>query len=127
MQCTDEIQTMMREVRFRLETQLACSSNAKPRFVAARSPADPQSKLKPSATAAALATCGVGGSWGHILDAANFEATAGESTECGLSAGPGGLCARAAGGSEFDVQRGDANLLALESNVLCCEHCGVRR
>ena len=61
--------------------------------------------------AAALAPRRVGGHGGHVLDAADLDAGAGERAQRRLRAGAGRLGLVAAGGAELDVEGGDAELL----------------
>lgn len=60
-------------------------------------------------------------------DAANLHAGTGEGTQGRLGPGAGSLGAVAAGRADLDVQRVDAELLALDSDVLGGQHGGVRR
>lgn len=74
-----------------------------------------RTRSETATTATALATGRVGGSGGHVLDAADAHAGAGESAEGRLGTGAGGLGAVTAGGADLDVEGRDAELLAAGS------------
>ena len=82
--------------------------------------------LEAATTATTLATDRVGGDGGDVLDAANLQAGAGQGAEGALGTGSGGLGTVATGGADLDVEGGDAELLALGSNILRGQHGSVR-
>merc|ERR1719310_18681 len=69
----------------------------------------------------------VGGDRCHIFDAADLHARARKCAQSTLSAWARSLRLRAACGSELDVERRKAQLLAPRSDILCGKHCCVRR
>lgn len=70
-----------------------------------------QQCLQTPSTAATLPPCGVGGDRRDVLDAANLDAGASQSTQCRLRARARRLRLVAACGTQLDVQRCDAQLL----------------
>lgn len=78
-------------------------------------------------TATTLSAGRVGGDGGNVLDAANAHAGTGKGTESGLGTRAGGLGAGTTGGTELDVESGDADLLASEGAVLSGQHGSVGR
>lgn len=79
-------------------------------------------------TATALTTLTAGaivGDGGDILDAADGHASTGKSTHGGLGTGSGGLGLGATGGTELDVEGGDAEVLKTGGNVLGGKHGSV--
>ena len=67
--------------------------------------------LQPATTPTTLLPGGVGGDGGAVLDPANLHASSGQGSQSGLGAGSGGLGPVAAGGTQLDVQGGDAKSL----------------
>ena len=70
-----------------------------------------QHNLQATTTATALLTGGVGGHGGHVLDAANLEAGAGEGAEGRLATGAGALRLVATRRAHLDVKSGEPELL----------------
>jgi len=82
--------------------------------------------LETATTVTSLGAGRVGGDGGHVLEAADLEARAGEGADSSLSAGAGGLGAGATSSAELDVDSGDAAGLDLLSDVLGSEHGRIR-
>lgn len=82
--------------------------------------------LQTTTTATSLPAGGVGRDRGHILDAADLHRRTGQSAQRRLGSGTGGLGLVATGGTELDVQGGDAQRLALLGDVLCDPNEGGR-
>merc|ERR1711939_494329 len=70
---------------------------------------------------------GIGWGWSDVLDTANLHAGTGESAESGLSTWAWGLGAVATSSSDLDMQSGNAQLLAADSDILRSQHSSVRR
>lgn len=74
-----------------------------------------------------LASGGVGGDGGDILNASNTHSSTGEGTESALGAGAGGFCASSASSTELDMEGSDTDFTATGGDVLGSQHRGVRR
>jgi hypothetical protein len=74
-----------------------------------------------------LASSGVGGDGGDILDASNTHASTGEGTESALGTGARGFCAGSASSTELDMEGSDTDFTATGGDVLGSQHGGVRR
>ena len=107
-------------------------------------PMTTSTSLQTTTTATTLSAGRVGGRRGNVLDTADLHASTGKGTESGLSTGTGGLGAvtwrwmlgwkkwmaeiieeHTTGGTDLDVQSGDAELLAASSDVLGRQHGSV--
>ena len=84
-------------------------------------------RLQAATAATGGATRAVGRDRGDVLNAADLDAGTREGAEGRLRARAGGLRAVAAGGTHFDVEAADAQLLALDRDVLRGQHGSVRR
>ena len=81
-------------------------------------PSGIRTHLQTTTTATSLPAGRVRGNGGDILDAANLHRRTGQSAQGRLGSGSGGLGLVATGGTQLDVQGGDAQGLALLSDVL---------
>mmetsp|Transcript_5018 Transcript_5018/g.12749 ORF Transcript_5018/g.12749 Transcript_5018/m.12749 type:complete len:215 (+) Transcript_5018:100-744(+) len=80
------------------------------------------SRLEATSTATALPAGAVGGYRGHVLDAANLEAGAGQRAQGGLPARAGALGLVATRSAHLDVKRGQTQLLAPNCDILRGKH-----
>lgn len=83
------------------------------------------SRSETTTTATGLATGGVSGGGGDILDSADLETVSGKSSDGRLGAGTGGLRHDTTLGTELDVDSVDANSLQFTADVDGGEHSGV--
>lgn len=61
----------------------------------------------------------------HVFNATNLHTTTGKSTESTLSTRSRGLRPVSSGSTEFDVERGDAELFAADRHILGGQHSSV--
>lgn len=81
--------------------------------------------LQSSTSSTTLLSGGVGRNWGNVLDSADSQAGSGKSSQSRLTTWTWGLGLGTTGGSELDVDGGDANLLTLGGDILGSQHGGV--
>jgi len=81
------------------------------------------SRLEATSTATALPAGAVGGYRGHVLDAANLEAGAGQRAQGGLPARAGALGLVATRSAHLDVKRGQTQLLLCREGGQKIEGC----
>lgn len=82
--------------------------------------------LEATTTATTLSADTVGRDGRNVFDATNLHAGTGEGTEGTLGTGTGGFGAVATGCADLDMEGGDTELLAFDSNVLGGQHGSVR-
>ena len=74
--------------------------------------------LEPATTATSLLPSSIRRDWSAILDPADLHASSGESSQSRLSSRSGSLGAVTTGGSQLDVQGGDAKGLHLNNTII---------
>ena len=81
--------------------------------------------LQPPTPPTTLPPRAVGWDRRDILDSANLHSCTGQSSECSLTSWSGLFGTGSTGRSELDVESGDADFFALDSDVLSGQHGGV--
>ena len=74
--------------------------------------------LEPATTATSLLPSSIRRDWSAILDPADLHASSGESSQSRLGSRSGSLGAVTTGGSQLDVQGGDAKGLHLNNTII---------